>query len=309
MSNQSMENLPSSRLMLRQVPFSYAEQSNSVKNDEPSSHTNRHWNKDRPEFSQIVNAASLAMPYLEPFLIRSMREARPEISDPVLQRELDLYIVQEATHSKQHKKFNKTISDAGYTSVAKIERTLASDYKELGVKRSLRFKLAYAEGFESMALAIGHMLIEDRVYLFGNSDSNVASLILWHFVEEIEHKNVAFDVFEHLYGSYFWRMAGLFYATTHIFLRTGQGYRALLREDGLWRNLKSRWRLTKVLLHIFRRLLPKLARILKPGYHPSQVTDPQWGDAWSKLYNQDPILASQLDTTRFNEALPVALPG
>lgn len=146
-------------------------------------------------------AASLAMPYLEPYLIQSMREARPKITDPVLQRDLDLYIIQEATHSKQHKKFNKTIRDAGYTSVARIEHTLANDYKKLALTRSLRFNLAYAEGFESMALAIGHMLIEDREHLFRHSDSNVASLVLWHFVEEIEHKNVAFNVFNHLYGS------------------------------------------------------------------------------------------------------------
>ncbi|MBO6906573.1 MAG: hypothetical protein JJ865_16595, partial [Parvibaculum sp.] len=33
-----------------------------------------HWNAARPEFSQIVNAASLAMPYLEPYLIKTMRE-------------------------------------------------------------------------------------------------------------------------------------------------------------------------------------------------------------------------------------------
>ena len=229
-----MEDFPSPRITLRQVPFSYTEQPGIAEPGDREKLTNKHWNKDKPEFSHIVNAASLAMPYLEPYLIQSMREARPKISDPILQRDLDLYIIQEATHSKQHKKFNKTISDAGYTSVTGIEHTLANDYKKLALTRSLRFNLAYAEGFESMALAIGHMLIEDREHLFGHSDSNVASLVLWHFVEEIEHKNVAFDVFDHLYGSYIWRMIGLFYASTHIFLRTGQAYRALLKEDGLW---------------------------------------------------------------------------
>ena len=304
-----MEDFPSPRITLRQVPFSYTEQPGIAEPGDREKLTNKHWNKDKPEFSHIVNAASLAMPYLEPYLIQSMREARPKITDPVLQRDLDLYIIQEATHSKQHKKFNKTIGDAGYTSVTGIEHTLAEDYKKLWAKRSLRFNLAYAEGFESMALAVGHMLIEDREYLFGQSDSNVASLILWHFVEEIEHKNVAFDVFDHLYGSYFWRMVGLFYASAHIFLRTGQGYRALLKEDGLWRNLNSRWRLVKILLHIFHRLIPKLARVMKPGYHPSKLTDPQWSEEWVNLYNRDPILASRLDTSRFKEKLPVSLVG
>ena len=33
------------------------------------------WNPARPEFSHVVNAASLGMPYLEPYLIETMRKA------------------------------------------------------------------------------------------------------------------------------------------------------------------------------------------------------------------------------------------
>lgn len=281
-------------LQVRRVPFTFSPADTG------------HWNKSKPEFSQIVNSGSVAMPYLEPYLIRSMRQVRPQIRDPELQRDLDLYIGQEATHFRQHKAFNKTLSQAGYASVEKLEKVLAADYKKLEEQRSLRFNLAYAEGFESMALAIGHMLIEDREYLFGNSDTEVASLILWHFVEEIEHKNVAFDVFEHTYGGYFSRVGGLLYATGHIFWRTGQGYRALLKEDGLWTNGESRWRLAKILLRISRKLVPKLLRILSPWYHPSNIADPEWGKAWSQLYEDDPQASAALNTSTFNNALPVA---
>ena len=72
----------------------------------------------------------------------------------------------------------------------------------------MRFNLAYAEGFEALALVIGQMLIEDRVHLFGNSNSAVSSLVLWHFVEEIEHKSVAYDVLHHLHPGYFLRIGG-----------------------------------------------------------------------------------------------------
>ncbi|MEQ9795592.1 hypothetical protein [Parvibaculum sp.] len=34
-----------------------------------------HWNRKRPEFSQIVNAASLAMPYLDTAFEKSARRA------------------------------------------------------------------------------------------------------------------------------------------------------------------------------------------------------------------------------------------
>jgi len=281
------------RMTLRSMPFQFEA-------------TNGHWNVARPEFSQVVNSASLAMPYLEPYLIRSMRAARAQISDPALQAELDLYIKQEAAHYKQHRLFNDTLRVAGYGCIEALENTLHEDYTRLEKQRSLRFNLAYAEGFEAMALVIGQMLIEERVFLFGNSNPAAASLVLWHFVEEIEHKNVAYDVLHHLYPGYWLRISGLIYATTHIFWRTRQGYHRLLKEDGLWKSLASRWALAKVLFRILSNLIPKWLRILKPGYHPSQIADPAWALAWAALFRENPAGAAQLDTAQLGNAAPVA---
>ena len=47
------------------------------------------WNPARPEFSHMVNAGSLGMPFLEPWLIATMRQAKAQISDPRLLAEID----------------------------------------------------------------------------------------------------------------------------------------------------------------------------------------------------------------------------
>ena len=266
-----------------------------------------HWNRKRPEFSQLVNAASLAMPYLEPYLIRTMRKARPLVREDALHREIDSYVAQEATHFRQHRKFNDELKARGYSSVDALEAKLDASYADIEATHSLAFNLAYAEGFESMALAIGQMLIEDRDYLFGGSESGVASLVLWHFVEEIEHKNVAYDVFNHVAGGYFRRVHGFLYAMTHIFLLTRHGYRTLLREDGLWHDLRSRLRLAGLLLRIFRKLTPRLLRILVPGYTPRRVPDPDWVLAWAALFSADQDAAGRLDTDQLRRPAPVPL--
>jgi predicted metal-dependent hydrolase len=280
------------RMAVRHVPFQFA----------PAS---RHWNSAKPEFTHIVNAASLAMPYLEPYLIRSMRAARPLINDSGLQQDLDLYVKQEGTHYRQHREFNNALKAAGYQCIDGLEQGLAADYKRLQDQRSLRFNLAYAEGFESMALAIGEMLIADRVYLFGDSDPSVASLILWHFVEEIEHKNVAFDVLHHLHSGYFWRILGLVYATGHIFGFTIKGYHALLKEDGLWTNWRSRWKLLKLIGRLLGNILPRWLRIWRPGYHPKYIVDPQWGLNWATAFEQQPEAMAQLDTSKLAADSPL----
>jgi len=283
----------STRMKHRRVPFTFQRETAS------------HWNAARPEFSQMVNAASLAMPYLEPYLIKTMREARAQITDPTLAAELDLYCRQEAAHFQAHRRFNEELKARRPETIGKIEAVLAADYARLGRERSLRFNLAYAEGFESMALALGHMLIEDRAYLFGGAESAVASLVLWHFVEEIEHKNVAFDVFMHVSGSYMWRVIGLFYATFHITRRTRSGYRLLLEEDGLWRNVRSRLALLRMGLRIIGKILPKFARVLSPAYHPSRIADPPWTLGWRALYETNDLAAARLDTARLRESAPV----
>ncbi len=284
------------RMTLRRPPFSF-------QRDKAL-----HWNTAKPEFSQIVNAASLAMPYLEPYLIKTMREARPLITDAALVGALDLYCAQESAHYRQHRRFNDELKAVAPDAVVPHETELAADYAWLGANRSLRFNLAYAEGFESMALAIGHMLIEDRVFLFGKAETSVASLVLWHFVEEIEHKNVAFDVFEHLSGSNFWRIVGLVYATGHIFRRTRSGYHRLLKADGLWVDWRSRLTLLRVILRIFRKLSPRLLRILVPGYHPAMLADPTWMKNWEVLHLHDASGPARLDTRRLHEDVPVPLP-
>jgi predicted metal-dependent hydrolase len=263
------------------------------------------WNPARPEFSQVVNSGSLAMPYLEPYLIETMRKARGKISDPRLLADVDLYIAQEATHFRQHQQWNKRLADLGYKTVPTHEATLKADYDAFQNKRSFTFNIAYAEGFEAMGLAVGHMLVKDREHLFANADPAVSSLILWHFVEEIEHKTVTFDVFKALDGRYAWRIYGLLYATIHIMARSRQAYRAMLIEDGRWFTLKSRFTLYGLLVRHFADLIPRLLRIMKPSYDPRQVEDPPWIKEWWRMHKEGRENLGELDTTQLGAPAPV----
>jgi hypothetical protein len=264
------------------------------------------WNRTLPEFSHVVNAGSLAMPYLEPYLIETMRQARSKTADTALIAEIDLYIGQEAAHYRQHQQFNNRLAQLGYRSVPESEAKLKAEYQAFALDRSFAFNLAYAEGFEAMALVIGHMLVKDRVFLFGDGDANVSSLILWHFVEEIEHKCATYDVFKALDGRYLWRIYGLLFATFHIMGRTRQGYRAMMVEDGMWSNWRSRLSLYRLLARMFARLTPGLLRILMPRYNPRNVPDPDWVVAWWQHHATGGADLSALDMSRIGEASPVA---
>ncbi|MFT6310448.1 MAG: putative metal-dependent hydrolase [Porticoccus sp.] len=290
MTNQ--HTLPSgesyAEIVVRKMPFEFPDD------------INPHWNPNQLEWSQIVNGASLAMPFLEPYLIKTMRTANNEISSAQLQKEVSLYIGQEAQHFQQHRKFNEVIIEGGYPELREIEAEFKADYLDFETNRSLKFNLAYACGFESIALALGHWLVKDREFLFANSDPRVASLILWHFVEEIEHKNVAFDAYQAVYGNYLYRIYGTIFAMRHLMKISRRAYRVLLKRDGLWSSLRSRWRLQKILLRFFANIIPPMISTCLPWHHPSGVKDPKWCLDWIKTYSRDGENLAALDTKNLN---------
>jgi predicted metal-dependent hydrolase len=254
------------------------------------------WNPARPEWSQVVNAASLLMPYLEPFLIEAIREATPRL-EGALREEAKAYVGQEAHHYKQHRRFNDVLLAQGYGRLRAHEERLESDYARLSA-RPLAFRLAYAAGFETMALALGHVLVKHRAHWFANADPAVSSLVLWHFVEEIEHKRAAFDVYQQVVGRWPLRLYGLVYAMGHTLWRTRQAYVALLREDGRWGRLRTRLALKRIMARLFGGMAPILLESLSPWHDPGRVADPAWMREWVELYARGEPGLARLDTRR-----------
>jgi predicted metal-dependent hydrolase len=269
-------------IVVRAIPFAFSENINPV------------WHPERHEWSHMVNGASLSMPYLEPFLIKTVREALKQASDASLKDDVCGFIAQEGHHFKNHRRYNDILKRGAYPDLADVEQEMDTDFKRLQSK-SLRWRTAYTAGFETMTMGITEWLIKDRRDLFKHADPSVSSLILWHMVEETEHKNVAFDLYQHLYGSYLPRAFGLAYASWHVMKFTRRAYIRMLSKDGLWFDMRSRLRLYKMIGRAFANIGPVMMKSLLPGYHPSKVKDPDWVIRWAHAYaglkeNEIPLL-------------------
>ncbi|MEH6828709.1 metal-dependent hydrolase [Parasphingorhabdus sp.] len=269
-------------IVVRAIPFAFSENINPV------------WHPERHEWSHMVNGASLSMPYLEPFLIKTVREALKQASDASLKDGVCGFIAQEGHHFKNHRRYNDILKRGAYPDLADVEQEMDTDFKRLQSK-SLRWRTAYTAGFETMTMGITEWLIKDRRDLFKHADPSVSSLILWHMVEETEHKNVAFDLYQDLYGSYLPRAFGLAYASWHVMKFTRRAYIRMLSKDGLWFDMRSRLRLYKMIGRAFANIGPAMMKSLLPGYHPSKVKDPDWVIRWAHAYaglkeNEIPLL-------------------
>lgn len=181
-----------------------------------------HWAPNL-EFAQRANAASLIPAYIEPYLLKVMMQAKKQI-DPAkteLHRDLDIFIKQEMQHCRQHIAFNRRMHDLGYELLKPIEQEFEATFARFLAKKSLRFNLAYSEGFESLSATACVLYFEDYNELLEQADPEPTNMWRWHLAEEFEHRTVCSDVYHELSGlnpvfAYFYRLYGYFYAIAHL---------------------------------------------------------------------------------------------
>jgi predicted metal-dependent hydrolase len=241
------------------------------------------WNCQAPEISYLTCAWALALPHLEAYFIAAVRQCLPRISDPQLRSDAVAYCAQEGEHARHHRQFNRRLMREGYPGLEAIEARIGERLVRHRKSRSLRWHMAYTAGYEAVTFQIVRFFFRHRALWFERADPHVSAMLVWHGVEEVEHKNVAFDVYMALFGSYFWRCVGFVAALLTTVRDILVPLLYMWRVDGRlrgWRRVDRQFfRRQRALewLHL-RELLPELRHYLRPGYHPSHESDPV--DAW-----------------------------
>jgi predicted metal-dependent hydrolase len=262
------------------------------------------WVPDNTVRSHLFNGLSLTMPYLEPYLIRSVLRAREHVTDPGLLEDMAGFNRQEANHFKCHRKYNELLKANGYPELERVEKHMTEAYARLETK-SLCTQLAYSAGFESMTNGFTHWFVAKRVSIFAGADPHVSSFWIMHMIEEAEHKTVAFDAYMACSGQYLARFLGVFHGSWHVL---GLGIWAMcisLKKDKILYRPKTLFQIGKELARMFVRVGPFMFRALLPGFNPRKEPDPQWMKDWVKGHETLPkgALIPLVDTS--NPEMPV----
>ena len=129
--------------------------------------------------------------------MHSVRNVRDQVKDDNLQAQIAAFIVQEAMHSQAHTAFNAAWRRDDYN-LDRFQAWLArkDDYvKNLHPK----IQLAITCAFEHFTALLGGYLLRHPEVL-STLDDDAVKLWVWHAIEEIEHRAVAFDVYQDAYG-------------------------------------------------------------------------------------------------------------
>ncbi len=183
------------------------------------------WNPSNPAFSVLMNQITLFVVGFEKYMCRVMRDAEAVITDPEVLEEARAFRLQEAIHAKKHMQHARALIKQYPPLQATFDQVMC-DYDELYESESLAYHLAYAGGLEAMFTPFFKMILDHRDVLFADGDVNVASLFLWHFCEEIEHRSSAFMVYNHVVGSHWYRLRNI-----PSFQRHTRGLFDMIKED------------------------------------------------------------------------------
>jgi predicted metal-dependent hydrolase len=210
---------------------------------------------------------------VEPFIVKSLRRVMDRIRDDALREDVDRFCRQEAQHYQQHADFNKVVIAHGYPGLEQRLDALRRDFEGFLQNGTDRFRLGYMEGFESYTTQSALQLLESGLYEHRRTARAFGDLFKWHMLEEVEHRNVAFDVYEHLYGGYPYR-ARMCALAQHHMIRFFSDCTRIMSSVDVGR-YGERCRVTtrqKALLAINR--LGMRVRSMLPGYTPHNYRVP-----------------------------------
>lgn len=235
------------------------------------SETPKYWWDGQPFMTHFMNNLSSLFPYGEKFFVDSVRAVRERIQDPQLQKDVSAFIGQEAMHSKEHAAYNE-YSDEHGIDLETLELRIKVLLESISKVTTKKHQLAITCALEHFTATMAEQLLKREDLSSQMKSDKMYKLWMWHAIEENEHKAVAYDVYQQVYGGYFTRTAVML-LTTVIFLSVIAGFQInLLRRDGQLFNWRSWKHGLGVLLHPRRGYFVALIRpwldYFRPGFHP-----------------------------------------
>jgi predicted metal-dependent hydrolase len=165
--------------------------------------------RDDPILSHVMATLSAVFPNGEDFFVHSVRNYRDRFADePEMKAKVKGFIGQESMHGRAHRAFNERLAELGYPTAAADAALLRASARNQKLPEKLQ--LAITAASEHLTGVFAEAVLDHeptREILF--PDDDVQLLITWHALEELEHKDVAFDVLRGVSRSYLLRVLGL----------------------------------------------------------------------------------------------------
>ncbi|MEG0342200.1 metal-dependent hydrolase [Acinetobacter sp. TY1] len=272
-----------------------------------------------PKFYMNAELASAYFASLSIFLTRgedlvidTARYHRDFITDPLLKQRVTSLIGQEAIHSKMHEELNDAFLELDLP--VKLFRFLAGYVFEYGFERLPQpMKLSLMAAIEHFTAVLAEYMMNHEEIFFRSQDEKQRAIWMWHMLEESEHKDIAFDVYQTLSNNYALRIAGFFPALITILMLISAAsilvpfYRKPSNLVSLkyWKEIPYNFRLIFGLKDgVYGSTLGHIFDYLRPDFHPNDHDTSEFLAYYKeKLLNPETGVLTPYMTKEFYPAL------
>lgn len=161
------------------------------------------------------NLITFFAPGFEKLIVDATREAIPLMRDQRQVEEAKAYLRQESQHSAAHMSHFRALVRRWPGLQETMDEVIAS-YDRLTATKPLAWRLAYTAVIENTFTPYFKVFLDHEDKLFKPGDERVASLFLWHFVEEIEHRSSALMVYDAVHGDFLYRVKTIGAVVKHL---------------------------------------------------------------------------------------------
>jgi uncharacterized protein len=244
--------------------------------------TTRYWYDGNPFVTLFFNGMSTCFPAGELLFVQSISFFRDKIKDPQLLEAMAIFTFQEARHRKMHHEYNLQMEALGYPFIrleAFMYRFIASTriYSDLS-------RLTLTVCYEHLTTIMCETLLNNPKMVNAMA-SPFREAWIYHAIEELEHKAVAFDVYRAVGGGYFRRFFLMLLSTFVLFLEVSYPLIVCLHKDRILFS-PSTWvqgfRFLFLTPGFLLRLVPGYLRFFLTNFHPNQHDHTALLESWSK---------------------------
>ena len=161
------------------------------------------WIPGEPVVSHFISSLNLLLPVGERMFVEAFTEALPYVRDEKVREAMVGFIGQEAIHAATHDRALWEYLDQHDVDPRPFVAQADYVFERIGEltargPRTLRYrvlveKLAVIAGIEHFTAVLGDWVLNHPLENFA-ADPTILDLFRWHGAEEVEHRNVAFDV-------------------------------------------------------------------------------------------------------------------
>ena len=243
-----------------------------------------HWLAGDAQSTHTMNVGNLLFPTGERFFNDSVRHALRYVADERIRDDIRGFLGQEVTHANEHERCVERMLEHGIDFRRELDRferlrrrldARVSKLPEPFRRQAVLQMLAATAAAEHFTASLAGYVLEDNRWSDHGVHPGMQHLFLWHAAEEIEHRHVAYDAYEHVGGGYVRRALTMLAVGTLVIGAWPVLTTWIMRRDPAARGRWS-WRRHVAaaragLVFSLPRALWDMRLYLHAGHHPSQL--------------------------------------